>query len=230
MAERHIVAMGGGGFSADDTLQDDFILSLARTERPRVCFVATASGDSDYYIVGFYEAFSGRDCRPTHLTLFGKPDPREVRDQVETADVIYVGGGNTANLLAVWRVHGVDRLLREAWEAGTVLCGPSAGGKCWFEACTTDSFGPIGPLNDGLGFLSGSFCAHYDAEPERRPTYHRLVRDGFPGGYAAENDVGLHFRGTDLAEAVTSRDGGQAFRVELRDGELVETPLSTRRL
>ena len=230
MPERHIVALGGGGFSDDDPSLDDFILGLARTERPRVCFLATASGDSDYYVVGFYEAYTVRACEPTHLTLFGKPDPRIVREQIESSDVIYVGGGNTANMLAVWRLHGVDRLLREAWERGTVLCGVSAGGNCWFEACTTDSFGPIGPLNDGLGFLAGSFCPHYDAEPDRRPTYHRLVREGFPGGHAAEDRVALHFRGTELAEAVTSREGARAFRVELVDGEVVEEPLRTRLL
>ena len=141
-----------------------------------------------------------------------------------------MGGGNTANMLAVWRLHGVDDVLREAWEQGVVLCGTSAGGNCWFEACTTDSFGPIAPLRDGLGFLEGSFSPHYDAEPERRPTYLRLVADGFPPGYAAEDAVALHFRGRELVEAIAVGEG-RAFRVERgAGGEAEETPLTPRRL
>ena len=136
-----------------------------------------------------------------------------------------MGGGNTANMLAIWRVHGVDRLLREVWERGGVLCGTSAGANCWFEACTTDSFGPIAPLEDGLGLLAGSFCPHYDAEPERRPTYLRLVEAGFPSGYAAEDGAALHFRGADLAGAI-GVGGAKAFRVEPGG----ETPLTVRTL
>ena len=230
MPERHIVALGGGGFSDDDPSLDDFILGLTRSDRPRVCFVPTATGDSESYIVRFYEAYSGRDCAPSHLTLFGTPERRHVRERLLEQDVVYVGGGNTANMLAVWRLHGVDQALREAWEAGVVLAGASAGANCWFETSTTDSFGPIGPLDDGLGFLAGSFCPHYDAEPDRRPTFLRLVADGFPAGYAAEDQVALHFRGTALAEAVTSRPGGRAFRVELRGDEVVETDLDVRPL
>jgi dipeptidase E len=229
-AERHIVALGGGGFSDEDSSLDDFVLRLAEKARPKICFVPTATGESPSYILRFYAAFTARECAPSHLELFGTPERAKVRDQLLAQDVVYVGGGNTANMLAVWRLHGVDVALREAWEAGTVLSGISAGANCWFKASTTDSFGPIGPLDDGLGFVGGSFCPHYDVEPERRPTFLRLVGEGFPAGYAAENNVGLHFIGTELAEAVTSRPGGQAFRVELVDGEVVETPLATRAL
>jgi dipeptidase E len=230
LSERHIVALGGGGFSDGDPSLDDFILGLARSPRPRVCFVATASGDSESYLVRFYETFTWRDCVPMHLSLFGRPEPGEVGARIAMSDIVYVGGGNTANMLAVWRLHRVDAALREAWERGAILCGTSAGANCWFEACTTDSFGPIGPLNDGLAFLAGSFCPHYDAEPDRRPTYLRLVTEGFPAGYAAEDEVALHFSGTELAEAVASRDGARAFRVERRDSEAVETPLPVRLL
>jgi dipeptidase E len=227
---RHIVALGGGGFSDEDLSLDDFILGLARPARPKICFVPTATGDSLSSIVRFYAAFTARDCAPSHLELFGAPERAKVREQLLAQDVIYVGGGNTANMLAVWRLHGVDLALREAWEAGVVLSGASAGANCWFEASTTDSFGPIGPLDDGLGLLAGSFCPHYDAEPERRPAFLRLVEDGFPAGYAAEDNVGLCFGGTELAEAVTSRAGGRAFRVERAGGEVVETPLDVRLL
>jgi peptidase E len=225
--ERTIVAIGGGGFSTDAASPlDDFLLELTGAERPRAAFLATASGDNDSYMVRFHEAYGRRGVATTHVPLFAALAPEEIRERVLGADLVYVGGGNTASLLAVWRAHGVDVLLREAWERGTVLGGVSAGGNCWFEACTTDSFGPIAPLADGLGFLAGSFCPHYDAEPERRPAYTRLVAEGFPPGFAAEDGVALRFAGTELAEAVTATPGKHAYRVEPGG----ETPLDPRPL
>ena len=139
-------------------------------------------------------------------------------------DVIYVGGGNTANMLAVWRVHGMDAALREAWEQGVVLCGSSAGMICWFEAGLTDSFGPqLEGMRDGLGFLPGSACPHYDGEELRRPRYRELVDGGFPAGYAAEDGVGLHFVGTELAEVVAAEPGKRAYRVERGSEEPLES-------
>ena len=212
--ERHVVALGGGGFSeGTSTLLDDFVLGLAEPSRPRVCFLPTACGDSARYVVAFYEAFRER-AEPTHLELFGRPR-RDIRDFLLGHDVVYVGGGNTANMLAIWGVHGVDTILREAWESGIVLAGTSAGSICWFEAGVTDSFGDeLAPLRC-LGFLPGSNCPHYDSEPQRRPTYRRLVEAGeLPPGLAAEDGVGLHFVGTELAEAVAARPNAGAFRVE----------------
>jgi peptidase E len=155
-----------------------------------------------------------------------------IREHLLAQDAIYVSGGNTANMLAVWAVHGVDAALRGAWESGVVLGGPSAGGICWFEAGVTDSFGPeLAPLAGGLGFLPGSFCPHYDAEPARRPTYERLIGDGLPPGYAADDAVGLHFVGGELAEVVTEREGATAYRVEpAAGGQVAELPLSARLL
>ena len=130
-------------------------------------------------------------------------------------------------MLAIWRVHGFDGILREAWESGIVLCGASAGMICWFEAGVTDSFGPqLAAMRDGLGFLAGSACPHYDGEERRRPVYTELVRDGFPAGYAADDGVGLHFAGTELVESVTCRPGTGAYRVEPAG----ETPIETRLL
>ena len=212
--ERQIVALGGGGFSdREDAPLDDFVLGLAGTARPRVCFLPTASAESADYVVAFYEAFRER-AEPTHLELFGRPR-RDIRDFLLGHDVVYVGGGNTANMLAIWGVHGVDTILREAWESGIVLAGTSAGSICWFEAGVTDSFGDeLAPLRC-LGFLPGSNCPHYDSEPQRRPTYRRLVEAGeLPPGLAAEDGVGLHFVGTELAEAVAARPNAGAFRVE----------------
>ena len=161
-----IVAMGGGGFSEepDNPLLDGFVLGLARREHPRVCFLGTASGDADSYVARFYRAFVDHDCYPSDLALFNR-EVADLRRFVLEQDVIYVGGGNTASLLAVWRAHGLDTILQEALAGGAVLCGVSAGMNCWFEASVTDSFGPaLAPLDDGLGFIVGSACPHYDAD------------------------------------------------------------------
>src|SRR5437868_9844528 len=154
----------------------------------------------------------------TDLSFYPWP-PESLRELALGSDVILVCGGNTANMLAVWRLHGFDRILREAWEAGVVLAGWSAGLICWFEAGVTDSFGPqLEGMRDGLGFLPGSACPHYDGEEQRRPVYAKLVADGFPAGIAADDGVGVHFRGTELAEVVSVRPGATAYRVEA-DGE-----------
>ena len=229
MGERHIVAMGGGGFSDEDPLIDDYILSLTGKERPRVCFVPTASGDAAAYVERFYAAFTRRPCEPSHLSLFQLPYPA-IGDILRSHDVIYVGGGSTANMLAIWRLHGLDETLRQAWERGVVLAGISAGALCWFEAGVTDSLSPeLVPWRDGLGLLPGSFCPHYETEPDRRPAYHRFVREQrLPPGYAADDLVALHFEGTELAEVVSAREGAAAYRVEA-DGEAVsETRIEPR--
>jgi len=232
-AERHIVAMGGGGFSFGPEWRglDDYAVELTGASRPRVCFVPTASGDADSYIVRFYDAFPASRYQPSHLALFTR-DVTDVREFLLDQDLIYVGGGNTANMLAVWRLHQVDVALRAAWEARVVLCGLSAGSLCWFEGGTTDSFGPeLATINDGLGLLSGSHSPHYDGEAQRRPTYHRLVAEGaLPGGLAADDGVGLHFVGTELGEVVTTHQGRRAYRVERVGDAAKETPLDARLL
>jgi dipeptidase E len=231
----HIVAMGGGGFSVspDDPLLDDFILGLAGRSgdrgRPRICFVPMASGDAPLYVRNFYDAFAGR-TEASWLPLFER-DSRDLRAFLLAQDVVYVGGGNTENMLAIWRLHGVDAILREAWDRGVVLAGLSAGSLCWFESGVTDSFGPgLAPLRDGLGFLPGSHCPHYDGETLRRPSYHDLVANGLAGGYAADDGAALHFVGAELAEVVTSRPTAGAYRVTVVDGRVVETRLPSRYL
>jgi dipeptidase E len=235
--ERFIVAMGGGGFSMepDNPLLDDHILDLARTtrgrERPRVCFLATASGDTPGYIADFYAAMARRS-EASHLSLVVRTVD-DIERHLLDQDVIYVGGGNTENMLAVWRVHGVDRALRAAWESGVVLAGLSAGSLCWFETGTTDSYGAgLAPLSSGLGFLPGSHAPHYDGESTRRPHYQKLIAEGaLPAGYAADDGVALVFRGTALDEVVASRPGARAYRVERGpDGRAIETELPTRYL
>jgi peptidase E len=224
---RNIVALGGGGFGgAGDDALDDFVLGLAGVERPAVCFVPTASGDADSYVVRFHAAFPPGRALATHLPLFTR-DGSDLRRHLLSQDVIYVGGGNTVNMLAIWRAHGVDAILRDAWEAGVVMAGMSAGALCWFEGGVTDSYGAVDGLPDGLGFLPGSMCPHFDSEPGRRPVYLRLVADGsLPPGIAADDHCALHFRGIELAEAVSSRAGAGAYRVDAAG----EAPLDVRRL
>jgi peptidase E len=216
--------MGGGGFMMDrESPLDDFMLSLSDAKRPRVCFVPTPAGDGDRGIAAFFEAFAARQCEPSCVRLFGIPD--EPVERLAEADVVYVSGGNTANALAIWRLHGVNTALRAAWERGAVLGGVSAGANCWFEGCVTDSFSAgLDPLHDGLGILPGSFCPHYDGEGLRRPVYQRLVADGFPAGYAADDSAALHFVGRELREVVSSHDGPRGYRVEAGR----EIPLETR--
>jgi peptidase E len=233
MAERHIVAIGGGGFSMEprNPRLDDYVLSLARRKRhPRVCFVGTASGDSDSYIRRFHEAFPPSRAAATHLTLFDRKIS-DLKKFVMAQDVIYVGGGNSANMLAVWRLHGFDKLLRAAWTAGVVMAGISAGAICWFEDGVTDSYGmPFRALNDGLGFVRGACCPHYDGEKERRPVLMRLIKHGFPSTLALDDGAAAHFVGGRLEEVVTSRPKARAMRVALKRGVVVETTIAVRYL
>jgi dipeptidase E len=209
-----ILAMGGGGFMAEpESPLDELLLSLSPMRRPRICFLPTPSGDSDRVIAAFFEAFSRRDCEPSCLRLFGAPE--RPTEHLAEQDVVYVSGGNTANALALWRLHGIDRALRDAWDRGAVLGGVSAGANCWFAACVTDSFGSdLGPLDDGLAFLPGSFCPHYDGEELRRPVYRKLVDEGFTPGYAADDGAALHLVGSELREVVASRPDARGYRVE----------------
>jgi dipeptidase E len=213
-------------------LLDEFVLSLAGADRPRVCFVPTASGDSERYVAGFYRAFAKLDCRPTDLQLFER-SRSDLEAFVLTQDVIYVGGGSTANLLAVWRTHGLDLILRRAWEQGVVLCGVSAGMNCWFEQSLTDSFdlAQLAALHDGLGLLKGSCCPHYDGEAQRRPTFTRLVGAGeLSDGWAADDGAALVFIGETLSEVVTSRPEAGAYRVTKTEDAISEERLATRYL
>jgi peptidase E len=219
VAAQQIVAAGGRTLG---TPVDDFVLGLARGRR--VCAVPTANMEQDAGLVLFYEAFSGKaECS---RLLFNPWPPADLREFTLAQDVLLVPGGNTANMLAIWRVHGFDRIVREAWEQGIVLYGWSAGMICWFEAGVTDSYGPQLEGMDCLGLLPGSACPHYDGEGLRRPRYQELVADGFPPGWAADDGVALHFTGRELAEAVTITPEGRAYRVEPSS----ETPLEGRLL
>ncbi len=232
-SQRRILVLAGDSLEASSTdgPMHQHLLDLTGRDRPRICFVGAASGDNHEYLANFYAAFARR-ADASHLGLFDRR-VEDIEAFLLDQDAIYVGGGNTANMLAIWRTHGVDEALRKAWEAGVILAGSSAGAICWFEAGLTDSFGRgLAALRDGLRFLPGSFCPHYDSESLRRPRYHEVVGSGeLPSGYAADDGVGLLFEGRDLAGAFASLPGSSAFRVERRKGDGVEeTPIRPRLL
>jgi peptidase E len=197
---------------------------------PRICMIPTAGGEDTRYIAADHHAFSKLGMISSHLTLFPMPNITDVRSHLLAQDVIWVGGGSTANLLALWRVHGLDVILRECWEAGVVLGGVSAGSLCWHLGGTTDSFGlPLQPVTNGLGFLPYSNSPHYDAEAQRRPLAHRLIAEGtLTDGYATENGTGLVFFGTTLHEAFTEVPGKTAYELVRLNGKVIETALPTR--
>ena len=235
----NILATSGGFRGNDRGMYDagplvQHALRLSGTERPRFCFVGTATGDSDRYLTLVYAAMAalgGVDA--SHLTLFQMPNVPDVRQHLLAQDVIYVGGGSVANLLALWRLHGLDHVMREAWESGVVLTGVSAGSICWHVGGPTDSFGPtLRPVTNGLGLLPYGNGVHYDSEEQRRPLLHRLVEDGtLPMSYATDDGVGLHYAGTELVEAVADRPEAAAYRIEAlaRDG-VTETRIQPRLL
>ncbi len=222
--EQRILAMGGVSLrpSSTDWPMLQYLLDLTGQARPKICFLATASGENHEMLAVYYATFA-RHTEATHLDLFGR-NVADVEGFLGEQDVVFVGGGNTANMLAIWRLHGVDKALKAAWEAGVVLAGWSAGANCWFESSVTDSFGPnLDPLKDGLKLLDGSFCPHYDSESLRRPRYEELVGTGsLPDGFAADDGVGLLFEGRRLVEAVASLPGQHAYRVERRKGNAVD--------
>ena len=205
-----------------------FLAKLSGHERPRALYIGTAGAEDPVAALRVYDRF-GRLGEVSRLEFFPWP-PEDLRSVVLHQDLIFVGGGNSANMLAIWRVHGVDELLREALDSGVVLAGSSAGGLCWFESGVTDSFGPQLDQMAYLGFLPGSFCPHYNDEELRRPRYHELMRDGLAPGFAADAGVGLHFVDSELREVVACDEGSKAYRVELLDGEVVEMPLEARAL
>ena len=211
-------------------LLDRYVLSLAPARRPRVLFVGTASGENPDYEERFREAFRALGARPKVLSLF-RPPRGSLRDSVLRNDVVYVGGGNTRSMLALWREWGLDRILREAWKNGVVLTGVSAGMICWFREGLTDSAtGTLGPLRC-LGFLPGSACPHYDGEQERRPIYRRLVRTGvLAPGLAADDGVALHYLGRRLHRVVSSRRKARGWRVERSGTRSREVPLESEYL
>lgn len=226
---RQIVAFGGGGFSMEsgNPLLDEYVLGLSGKKRPRVCFLPTASGDADHYIVRFYRAFPAQRCEPSHISLFRREQgPEDLRQHLLSQDLIYVGGGSAISLLGAWRAHGIDVILREAWEAGVVLGGLSAGSLCWFAEAVTGFHGTPRRV-DGLGLLPFSNCVHYEPRSSRRLAYHSFLREGMRPGYAAEDGAALHFIGTELSRVVASRPAARGYRLDASGDRIVEMRIAT---
>jgi len=229
---RQIIALGGGGFSMepDNPLLDLYILKQSGKPSPNICFLPTASGDAENYINKFYQFFRRFPCRPSHLSLF-RPPTRDLEGFLLEKDIIYVGGGNTRNLLILWKEWGLVPVLKKAWEEGIVLAGISAGAICWFEEGVTDSFGEELEPIAGLGFLKGSHCPHYDGEPEWRPAYHKLIRTGaISGGLAADDGAASHFVDREVKAIVSSRPKAKAYRVhwDQKKKQVTEEELPTK--
>jgi dipeptidase E len=221
-----IIAIGGAAFSAEpkNFALDRYVLDQTGLDRPRVLFIPTAVGDSDQYVAKFYAAYARLDSKASHLPFFQRTP--SLRELVFAQDVVFVGGGNTKSMLAVWREWGLPGILQEASAAGVVLAGVSAGAICWFEQGVTDSLADaLHPL-DCLGFLTGSCCPHYDGEPERRPSYHAMLAAGrISPGVAIEDGVAVHFRQGKIERAVSKREGARAYRVSVSAGVVTEEPI-----
>jgi peptidase E len=235
----HILAIGGGTFVPDDRYGFTpspllrYALDLTGQDRPRVCFLPTALGDGAEPIARGYAALGRLDAEVSHVALFPMPNIADLRAHLLSQDLIYVFGGSVANLLALWRLHGLDGLLHEAWQEGVVLSGQSAGALCWHVGGNTDSFGPrLRPLTDGLGFLPYSCGVHYDSDPQRRPLLQQLIGEGvLPGGYAADEAVGLHYVGSEFVQAVTYRKDQAAYSIDPDgSGSVKEAPIEPRML
>jgi dipeptidase E len=221
-----IIPIGGGGFYRDpeNLALERYILAQTGAAEPRVLFVPTASGEPDHYVASFYAAFLKLHCRPSVLSLFKRtPD---LRSLLLNQDLIYVGGGNTKSMIALWRDWGVSELLREAWQSGIVLTGVSAGAICWFERGLTDSFSDGLRLLGCLGFLPGSCCPHYDGEPQRRPSYHRFLSSGeISAGVAIEDWAAIHYKGTEIHQVIGAKPGARAYSMRSVYGSVQEVPL-----
>ena len=235
----NILAIGGGGFEPTERYGArpgpliEHALSLTGKEAPKVCALYTATGDDVARIANWYAAWSDRPERASHVAVMPMPNVDDLRKHLLEQDAVYVGGGSVAGLMVLWRLHGLDAIFREAWEAGVVLFGVSAGSLCWHAGGTTDSFGPeLRPVTNGLALLPYSNGVHYDSEEQRRPLYQQLIADEvLPAGFATDDGVGLHYRGTELVEAVADRPGAKAYRVERgHTGKAIEQVIEPRLL
>jgi peptidase E len=233
MVERRILALGGHDFDRRDGNDAicDLIVELSQSPKPRICLLPTASGDPQDQIARFRRAFGERDCVPSIVSLFRLGEkPIDLRDELLGQDAIYVGGGSLLNLIAIWRAHGLDEILRECWREGILLCGQSAGAMCWFERGITSSSGEP-TIAAGLGFLPGTVCVHYLSEPQRRRRFLKAIEQGdLDRGLGLEDQTGVVFEDTEMTEAVSARPGATVWEVGRGEGEATENPLTPRQL
>src|SRR5688500_6219079 len=233
---RRIVAIGGGGFLMErrTSLLDEFFVRTTGMRSPRVCFISTGAGDPEEMLAKYYKAFFRLGCRPSHLAFFRKPRRGsvplyQIEKRLLAQDAIYVGGGNTRSMLAVWREWGLDQILKKAWNSGVLLGGMSAGAICWFEYGATDSV--LGPGRSSalpcLGFLPGSCSPHFDGEPHRRADFRRLISSGeLPPGIGIDDGAAVLFRDRSISEVVSNKNGATAYRVAGESRSVTVEPLS----
>lgn len=225
---KQIVALGGGMFSMEpeNGLLDKYILNLVPKERPKICFLGTASNDGKEYREMFYNFFENQQCEPSHLSLIHPP--KDIEAFIMDKDIIHVGGGNTKLIIDTWKKHGVDKIMRKAWESGIILSGMSAGAICWFDdGITNPAPGKLTRL-PCLGLLNGSFCPHYDERAELRDAFHKLILSGtIEEGYGVEDSAAIHFIGAEPVRVITSRPGANAFKVRKIRNKIVDTPMET---
>lgn len=229
---QQIIALGGGGFSMepDNLALDQYILDQTPVERPKVCFLGQASAENESYLIRFYRAFATLNTYASHLSLF-QPHTADIEDFILSQDIIYVGGGNTKSMLALWREWNLDSILHKALENGIILAGISAGSICWFEQGTTDSIPGKLSVLPCLGYLKGSCSPHYDGEAERRPALHRFMASGdILAGVAFDDGAAGHYIDGELHTVVSSRPTAKGYTVEGINGEAIEKELDTRYL
>ncbi|MGK7950016.1 MAG: Type 1 glutamine amidotransferase-like domain-containing protein [Xenococcaceae cyanobacterium] len=231
LPSKQIVAMGGGGWGmeADNPLLDRYIYGLSDKKEPKVCFIPTASGDSQQYIERFYRHFSPKPAQLSHLSLFDPPTA-DLETFILDRDIVYVGGGNTKNLIALWKEWQLDSILRKAWDKGIILSGVSAGSICWFDRGVSDSIPNKRISLECLGFLPYSNCPHFNWDAYKTGYHHLLSEGAIDSGYAADDGVALHFIGDRLTNIVSSRPKAKAYLLEKKNGKIVETVLTPKYL
>ena len=216
-----IIAIGGGGFgrNPNNPTIEKYIVKQSPVENPNVCFIPTASAEDKQYTVNYYTAFTQLSCNPIHINFFQRT-PR-LDSLINKQDVIYVGGGNTKSMLAVWREWKLDKLLMKAYQRGTILCGVSAGAICWFEKGVTDSWASNLNVMDCMGFVDGCCCPHYDGEKDRRPSVAKFLKDGVMDScYALDDGAGLHYKNGEIHTAVTFFESAGVYEVSLQNGKV----------
>ena len=225
--DKQIIAIGGGGFGRNpgDGVIEQYILDQTGKEKPNICFIPTATGDNEAYKVNYYSTFSKLDCNPIHLDFFKRtPDLEQLIPQ---QDAIFVGGGNTKSMLAVWKDWNLDKLLKDAYEKGVVMSGVSAGANCWFERAVVDSWEEDLRVIDCMGFVKGNCCPHYDEEPQRRPAVKKFLEDGIVDScYSVEGNCALHIKNDDEYLSVDFGKEKNAYIVSMDDDKVKEVPFN----
>lgn len=225
IVKRQIIAIGGGGFGRNpgEGIIERYILSQSEARKPKICFIPTATGDDEGYKDSYYSTFSMFQCNPVHLDFFKRtPD---LDDLILSQDIIFVGGGNTKSMLAVWKDWGLDSLLKIAYEKGTIMCGVSAGAICWFESGITDSWAEELKIMDCLGFVKGVCCPHFDEEAERRPTVHKMIESqSIESCYAIDGGCALHLINEEPNQSIVFSENKNAYHISMKGNLIDESP------